>query len=128
MKRKIAGLFIFALVAFSVLSYAETPLVKLGLLVDAKGAQLEIKRITFGGLKELSAMKGSAEVKIPFYFIDYLEVEGYNRDALRVDAIVHFRDGLSERVQLWNEYFHGKSTLGEFYILAKDVSELHFPD
>lgn len=127
MKRKIAVLLLFAALCFSAVSYANG-LVKLGLIVDRKGEQLEVKSLTFGALKELCGFKGETEVRIPFYYVDYLEVEGYNSSSMLVESVLHFRDGSSARIALRNQYFHGKSTLGTFVILARDVSELHFPD
>ncbi len=113
---------------FVLSSRATTPLVKLGLLVDRKGDQVEVKTITFGALKELDGIVGLSAVKIPFYAIDYIEFQGYNPSVMMVESTVHFRDGSSVRLRLHNEIFHGKSTLGTFTIQARDVSELHFPD
>lgn len=113
---------------FSFSLRASEPLVKLGLLVDRKGEQIEVKSLNFGGVKELFGSKGAIIMKIPFYTVDYIEIEGFNPVGSKVESVVHFRDGSSTRFSLHNEFFQGNSTLGTFTIEARDVSELYFPN
>ena len=125
MKRKtlmtmVVVLMMSALFVFQ--SRAANPLVKLGLLVDRKGEQIEVKSLTFGGVKELFGVKGATLIKIPFYYVDYIEIQGFNPVASKVESVVHLRDGSSTRFLLHNEFFQGKSTLGTFTIEARDVS------